>query len=188
MRRLIHSPPPKRSSAQLSRLKTAALSLLASIPLLDCVSVNRATKQTSVSSDGLCSVNLRGARVTFSYPAPSRPAQLNLELPEGVILSDVIGVICQKHRTVIITPKYVVRSLGYLDVAEGREMLGQFPDSPFYPQNTIAIDLSPIGNVVSASGHENILSVTTSSGARYNIDLDRPSQPAQPVETPINIY
>jgi hypothetical protein len=104
---------------------------------------------------------------------------LALDIPEGVTLSEPVAVSCQERRTVIVTPEGVIRTLGSLDVVEGKEMLGFFPDGTFKAQNTIVFyTLDVIGRVSSASiAGENVV-FRSVEGQSCRISTDFPSKPA----------
>ena len=103
--------------------------------------------------------------------------KLSLDIPDGVELKDRLVFVCEKRYTIIVTPDYIVRAVGYQDVLDGREMLGLFPDGSFYPQNAIFIKLKPLG-IIQSGFVKGRTVVLRSENGEFLIDTDRPSKPA----------
>jgi hypothetical protein len=103
--------------------------------------------------------------------------KLSLDIPDGVELKNILAFVCEKRYTIIVTPDYIVRAVGYQDVLDGREMLGLLLDDSFYPQNAIFIKLKPLGTIQSGfvKGRKVVL---RSEKGEFLIDTDRPSEPA----------
>ncbi|MFH2106682.1 MAG: hypothetical protein ABII22_05445 [Candidatus Micrarchaeota archaeon] len=121
---------------------------------------------------------LTGSTLTLTIPG-NGVRSIDLDVPDGVTFSEPIAISCQDHRTIIVTPEGVIRTLGLLDVATGREMLGLFSDGIFRPQNAILFyTLGTVGKLSSASIDGNCVIFESVDGKSCRVNADSPFKPA----------
>ena len=153
------------------------LSLL--IPLLSCAAQQRHVYNPNPKVQEMhCSLEDHNGETVLAYESAGQKNSIKLDVKGFKQLE----LFCQKKRTIIITDDAIIRSLGYEDIAAGREMVGTLPDPDdrFRPENVVVLGIGPLnsGRIIAATAEDNLLTIITESGAVWRIDVDRPTEQA----------
>lgn len=158
-------PPPSETSKPSSSETSGAISTVGMECTLD------------VSADG------KSARLVYIWR--NRRMELELDVPEDLPkkLTPPLAIFCQLERTIIVTPDYAIRTLGWYNLYTELPWLGfmYHPENKFLSGNTALWWLEPLGKIISATASENILKVVTSTGT-YDLDMDRHPASVTPVD------
>lgn len=188
---MLHKQTPGNSWRAACQKAKSAVSLLLILPLIECAVLNTAmpngkkeapnASMTAVNGNFKCRFTPQYEMILFDSIDGTAHWRVNLDMPKGVDLSDPIFFSCHPNITVIATQRYMVRSMGYEDAALGKLMLGALGDR-FYPQNMLAWDMAPLGQIKQVDFfapikgfHGNEAAVETETGKFYRIDLDNPA-------------
>lgn len=141
------------------------------------------TEEAMKTLDATCVFDKDHRVVVFHNPSSDKKGKtLKLDVPEDVDLTDAVVISCQEGRTVIVTEKLIIRTLGSKDVAEGREMLGVMDDGALHPQNALFFVLVPLGKISKAEVNGAEITVTNEENQRYRINADDPASKATEIE------
>ena len=99
---------------------------------------------TAVHGNFRCRLTPPKGAISFDSKDGASHLRVRLDIPKGVDLSDPILFFCSERITVIATPRYLVRGIGYEDAVLGKLMIGTLGGVD-YPQNVIVWDMKPLG-------------------------------------------